>query len=187
MRVLLKGLKFNCTEASLGAQLLSHGCSMPEKIVITRPKGASFAGGAKHCCAFLWYGSEQQCGTVVSIMDGLILSCSLGPIRALLVADRDKASTSSASAAVSSQAAGSRLSTSQPVAAPVRGDMAQSSQSTGASLSSTSAEVAHAAPALEVLVLGAKCKAQGRPPMRANVARTLEEHGVGAPHKRNRI
>ena len=139
MRVLLKGLRFdNCAEAGLGAQLVSHGCPRPEKIVITRGKGSSFASGAKHCCAFLWCGSEQQRGAVVSVVDGLSLSCLLGPIKALLVADRDKVSTSSASAAVSSQAVGSTLNSFQ-----------------------------------EPVVVGAKCKAQGRPPMRADVARKI--------------
>ena len=181
MRVLLKGLRFdNCTESGLGAHLLSHGCPMLEKIVITRRKGASFACGAKHCCAFLWYGSEQQCGTVVSVMNGLTLSCSLGPIKALLVGDRDKVSNSSASTAVSSQAVGSRLNTSEPVAAPARREMAQSSQSTVSSLGSTSAEVVPAALDLVALALGAKCKAQGRPPMRE------DEHGVGVSLKRGR-
>ena len=158
MRVLIKGLRFDCcTETGLGAILVSHGRPLPQKTVITRPKGASFAGGATHCCAFLWFANEQQCGGVVSIMDGLSLSCSHGPVKALLVGDRDgKVSTSSSSAPMSSQTVGSSLSHSPPVAAPVREDMAQSSQSVGSRLRSS--------PAREAPIEGAKFKAA--PPMR---------------------
>ena len=157
MRVLIKGLRFDCcAETGLGAILLSHGCSMLQKTVITRPKGASFAGGATHCCAFLWFADEQQCGTVVSVMDGLSLRCSHGPIKALLVGDRDKVSTLSSSTSMSSQTVGSSLSFSPPVAAPVRENMAQSSQSVGSGLRSS--------PAQEVPIEGAKFKAA--PPMR---------------------
>ena len=155
MRVLIKGLRFDCcAETGLGAILLSHGCPLPQKTVITRPKGASFAGGATHCCAFLWFADEQQCGRVVSVMDGLSLTCSHGPFKASLVGDRLSASSSSAS--MSSQTVGSSLSPSPPVTAPVREDMAQSSQSVGSRLRSS--------PAREAPVEGAKFKAA--PPMR---------------------
>ena len=159
MRVLIKGLRFDCcAETGLGAILLSHGCPLPQKTVITRPKGASFAGGATHCCAFLWFADEQQCGRAASVMDGLSLPFSHEPIKASLVADRDtdKVSASSSSTSMSSQTIGSSLSHSLPVAAPVREDMAQSSQSVGSRLSSS--------PAQEATIEGAKFKAA--PPMR---------------------